>query len=111
MFRKLLGRKEASGNEYETENVDNFIGFELLSFFKSIIQEASETYPQETLERFFVPNLPFITGYVNFADEKIRSTCDFRNENLPRYPRMRNVHGNLVYVGQRSNQEQKIKAS
>ena len=35
MFRKLLGRKGASGNEYETENVDNFIGFELLSFLRA----------------------------------------------------------------------------
>jgi hypothetical protein len=64
------------------------------------------------MKRFFSGDQPpFKTGFVNFSKEKTRSTCDFRNEKLPRYPRMKNVHGDLVYVGQGSGKEQIIKVS
>jgi hypothetical protein len=64
------------------------------------------------MKRFFSRDRqPFKTCFDNFEEEKTRSTCDFRNEKLPRYPRMRNVNGDLVYVGQGSDKEQIIEAS
>jgi hypothetical protein len=38
----------------------------------------------------------------------LEATCDSRNETLPRFPRMRNVLGQLVYLAEGTNHRQNV---
>ncbi len=64
----------------------------------------------ETMDRFFGPvylsdrrdPIDPVTG------KHLEATCDSRNETLPRFPRMRNVLGELVYLAEGTNHRQNV---
>jgi hypothetical protein len=76
--------------------------------FQEIVRQSLELkIAPETKERFFGP-YQFQDSLPEEDRDAKKSTCDFRREFLPRFPRMRNVLGELVYLAEGPNQQKQF---